>query len=527
MLRYVSTEVSCLRRSPMNRHIESKHVCKHCGQHFVVSAAEHDTIARVSPRFAGAPFSLPAPAFCPPCREQQRIVFRNEWNFFHHRCSLTGRPIISNINPASPYSVVEPNAWWSDAFDGLEYGRPFDFSRPFFEQFAELHLQVPKLAIQNSKSENSDYTNYATENKNCYLCVGAANNESCFYSYRILGCTNVSDSFDVAKCENCYECVHGTQLYGCRFCTGCHNSSFLVHCEECRGCHDCFGCADLVQKSYCIFNQQYSKEEYQARLADLMPDGIAPKSCPDRIHSTARTSLVSCENSSGDQLLNCANCECCYTLKGSVDCRYVSTGENNRDCADCTFSDNSELQYFSIIGRNSYQVIFSNMLWYCSDITYSINCFNSKNLFGCSGLKKNEYCIFNKQYSKEDYGALAAQIAAHMQETGEWGQFFPSRISPFGYNRSIANEYYPLTREAALEDGWMWDDTADGEPAGARSAATAPGVLICSSTGKAFRMTPQEQQLYVKLGVSEPTECPEARRHERMQNVRRALRHYC
>ena len=31
-----------------------------------------------------------------------------------------------------------------------------------------------------------------------------------------------------------------------------------------------------------------------------------------------------------------------------------------------------------------------------------------------------------------------------MKKTGEWGEFFPSSISPFGYNETVAMEYYPI-----------------------------------------------------------------------------------
>jgi hypothetical protein len=35
-----------------------------------------------------------------------------------------------------------------------------------------------------------------------------------------------------------------------------------------------------------------------------------------------------------------------------------------------------------------------------------------------------------------------------MQETGEWGEFFHPSLSPFGYNESVAMEYYPQTPSA-------------------------------------------------------------------------------
>jgi hypothetical protein len=39
-----------------------------------------------------------------------------------------------------------------------------------------------------------------------------------------------------------------------------------------------------------------------------------------------------------------------------------------------------------------------------------------------------------------------------MMKTGEWGEFFPSSLSPFGYNETVANEYFPMKREDILEN---------------------------------------------------------------------------
>ncbi len=37
-----------------------------------------------------------------------------------------------------------------------------------------------------------------------------------------------------------------------------------------------------------------------------------------------------------------------------------------------------------------------------------------------------------------------------MMKTGEWGEFFASSLSPFGYNETVANEYFPMSREDIL-----------------------------------------------------------------------------
>ena len=49
---------------------------------------------------------------------------------------------------------------------------------------------------------------------------------------------------------------------------------------------------------------------------------------------------------------------------------------------------------------------------------YTDNCVeNCNNLFGCIGLRNKSYCIFNKQYTKDEYETTVANIITHMQET--------------------------------------------------------------------------------------------------------------
>jgi hypothetical protein len=75
---------------------------------------------------------------------------------------------------------------------------------------------------------------------------------------------------------------------------------------------------------------------------------------------------------------------------------------------------------------------------------------SSQDCFGCVGLRNKQYCILNKQYSQEEYANTVAAIIARMQQDGEWGEFFPSPMSPFSYTETVAQERYPLTKEEAL-----------------------------------------------------------------------------
>ena len=66
-------------------------------------------------------------------------------------------------------------------------------------------------------------------------------------------------------------------------------------------------------------------------------------------------------------------------------------------------------------------------------------------VFWLCGTKKGSYSIFNKKYSKEEYEILHARIVEHMKNTGEWGEFFPHWASPFAYNETAAQEWFPLS----------------------------------------------------------------------------------
>jgi len=67
--------------------------------------------------------------------------------------------IFSHFDDDVPFPVYERDYWWSDKWDGLDYGRDFDFSKPFFEQFKELYHVAPALGQSAFSIENCDYCN--------------------------------------------------------------------------------------------------------------------------------------------------------------------------------------------------------------------------------------------------------------------------------------------------------------------------------------------------------------------------------
>jgi hypothetical protein len=44
---------------------------------------------------------------------------------------------------------------------------------------------------------------------------------------------------------------------------------------------------------------------------------------------------------------------------------------------------------------------------------------------------------------------LVDKIVEGMKVSGEWGEFFHPSMSAFGYNETVAYEYYPMTKQEA------------------------------------------------------------------------------
>lgn len=163
-------------------------------------------------------------------------------------------------------------------------------------------------------------------------------------------------------------------------------------------------------------------------------------------------------------------------------------------------------------------------MWYCD------TCYNCSNCFGCVGLQNKKYCIFNKQYSKEEYEKNVAQIIKKMNETGEWGKFFPKELSPFGYNESLANEYLPLNKEEANAQGFKWSDYEKPlvEVSESIEANELPDkiddvsedilkkAIKCEVTGRPFVVTSAEFRFYKKHGIPLPRKHPDVRYDERI-----------
>lgn len=167
---------------------------------------------------------------------------------------------------------------------------------------------------------------------------------------------------------------------------------------------------------------------------------------------------------------------------------------------------------------------------YNSNMIYCSYCIWSKNCFWCVWLKNKSYCILNKQYTKKEYELLVPKIIKNMMKNWEWWEFFPSTISPFWYNETVAQEYYPLTKEEAIKQWFNWSDYEVPFPQVERiipanklpdDIKDIPNDILnwaieCEVSKKPFKIIKQELDFYRKYNISIPKKHPEVRHLERM-----------
>lgn len=504
--------------------------CIRCGSEFSISHFESSLREKLSPTPAKDKLLLPPPKECPTCRQQRRLSFRNERHLYRRTCDLTKKPIISMYPANSPFKVFERNAWFSDDWDPLLLGQDYDSSRPFLDQLLELFYKVPRVAlIQQGIIENSDYCNRASNVKNCYLVFSTSSSEDCYYCINTNDSRNCVDCSNVQRSELCYECQDCFHCYGLKYCddcTNCHSSSFLKYCT---GCKDCFLCTNLTQKQYCVLNKQLTKNEYEAYIKGLdLTSSKQIESLRAQFNQLCKEAVarslngLNNENVTGNYLSNCKNAIGCFDCQNIEEGMHIQSVVDAKDCLDLSyFGRNSELVYEShAVGLNTLSVYFSSHCWEnIHNIYYSESCLKSHHLFGCVGVQHKSFCVLNKAYSETDYYKLVEKIVSDMQKRGEWGEPLPTSFSPFAYNETVANDYFPLTQSEANRLNWRWTDlpiTLADESAKELDESNpfkeiTKTTFKCIDTNRAYKLTNQEVEFYRMNLIPLPKKSPESR----------------
>ncbi|HEY5713847.1 MAG TPA: hypothetical protein VIT68_00680 [Candidatus Gracilibacteria bacterium] len=516
--------------------------CSITAKDFKITPQEEAIMKKIAPTFDGKTFELPQPTLCPDERARQRTMHRNEQHLYRNKSFFSQNPVISVYPISDKTTVVSKEEWFSEAWDSLDYGRDFDFTKNFFPQYYLMQCQVPRASTVTMNNENCEYTTGTAFCKDCYLINSSEHCQNCSYSKLLQNARDVFDTSYAYDSELLYECFNVKKGYECGWVYNSQNVTECWFCDDLRNCQNCFLCTNLVGKQFYFGNEKMSESDYRKKVEAIRnnPEHLAQAKAffselrKDRTAKYAE--ILNSENCTGDFISNSKNCQDCYDMSDSQDCRYVHVGVNIKDCVDCSnMYLKPELSYQVLGTINTYNVHFSLYVFDSSDMWYCEQCYNSKNCFGCIGLRNKEYCIFNKQYNKESYESMVARIIAHMQKSAEWGQFFPAWMSPFFYNKSLAHEYFPLSKAEAENRNYRWEEESTTNylpqdyivPKDIKTVddSVCQKILACAVTGKNYRIQKNELKFYRTMRLIIPGKGPETRYAERMKL--RNARHLC
>ena len=518
--------------------------CQNCKHDFTIEPNDFGFYEKIK---------VPPPTFCPDCRRQRRWAWRNNVSLYNRKCNLCEKSVISIYAPDSGLTIYCNKCWWSDKWDPKSYGVDYDFSKHFFTQFRELLQKVPQMAIVNDDgiaSLNCEYTHDWWFSKNCYMCISGWHTENTMYSHFILAGKNMVDC-NIIRSESewlyeCFMCSHCYQVKNSEYNLACIDSQFIFDCRDCSNCFMSYG---LRGKKYHFKNKLYSKEQYEEIIKNYNLDtwvGVeqAQKEFDLFLLSYPRrfTQIFQSLNCTGNLISQAKNSKNCFIVKNAENCSYCDyvgdTTKTTKDCYDLTTSGGLSESYEGMVLDHSQLNLFGVFSVKSQDIQYTQHCHNVKHAIGCVGVRSSNYCIFNKQYTKEEYQRLLPKIIEHMNEMPytdkqgieyKYGEFYPIEHSPFGYSETFAQTLVPLKREEALKRGYKWQDniqrTTGKETLKPKDIPESINdvkddileeVLACIDCGRNYKIVVNELNFYRKMNIPIPRRCFHCRHATRL-----------
>lgn len=469
------------------------------------------------------------------------------------KSAFSGKQIITILPQTVQFPIYAHDEFVSDNWDPLAYGQEYDSRRSFFDQLVELQAKVPHPHRTGIKNVDCEWTDDWWESKNCYLSRSGYRVENLSYSYRIGFSRDGLDLTYGFNIEQSYDSTFNYRGWKLKYCFNTHDcteSSFLY---DCRSCNNCFMSWNLRNKSYCIMNQQYTKEEYFKKLSEYNLGSYAVVEklreefwkgvASDAVHrANLNTQVVACRGNFMDQNKNCVDCA---FVEQSDNCRRIIRGFETKDAIEAVSPGITEKTARSLLDQFSYG---NSCVMYTTNCRYSMYldaCEDCEYCFGCVGLRKKKYCILNKQYTEVEYKRLLSEIKASMEKSGEWGQFMPFQMAYGGYNISLAQMMYPRTKEDALKMGVKWDESLAPVYTDAISSSDLPDDIrdaqdsftkqrvLCSETKLSYNIAPHELSFYKAHIIPLPRKHFDLRFYERFKTLSLMFRpqkgscHYC
>ena len=297
----------------------------------------------------------------------------------------------------------------------------------FFSELQRIILSHPKLPVAVVSSQECKFCNEVYNSKNLFYCFDTYNTTDSFYLFDSFKCANCGDCDYAVESELCYESVDPYKAFNCDFIEYCDNIRDSAYCYNCTG-NNLFGCVNLKNKSFCIFNRQLTEDEYNKQLVRLrsLPSEKILTIVEDLKKRFPLTQTVGADNENavyGNYIHFNKNCYLCFDAAYDENCAYLYDSFNCKTSYDLTYvALGTELTYEAVDSVTLFNCSFAVHASNCQDSAYIFNCFNVKNSLGCVGLSNKEYCILNRQFEKEEYENLSSQIIAQLNTANlGWG----------------------------------------------------------------------------------------------------------
>ncbi len=457
-------------------------------------------------------------------------------------------------NPANGFIIYCANCYASDAWNPLDYGREYDFSKPFFVQFSELLKQVPRRALLGvNPGENTEYSNFVFNSKDSFLSYSVVKSEFIYHSRGVDYSKNCLDCTNIKECESSYWILQGARNYNCRNLVDSHDCLDSAFLYDCANCSSCFMSSNLRNQKYVFRGQQLDKDSYNEAIKKIefgsfVQNEELKKEFKFMIENNAihrYANIFKSPNSTGNYIENSKNVKQSFEIFGAEDSKFGwRLVDNPKDIYDVIGSGKSELAYESVgITWGTRNSCFINLGANTTDSQYCDYCMNVADIFGSISVNKGQYVIMNRQYTKDEYFDLVEKIKNHMNEMPyvdeqgrvfTYGEFFPQICVPYAYNETLAQEYFPIDESKALTLGYFWrpqekktnKPTIDSKDVPDLIVDVADDILAeaigCSHEGNcphqcttAFKIHPEELAYLRKWKIPAPRLCPNCRHYER------------
>ncbi len=144
------------------------------------------------------------------------------------------------------------------------------------KEFTGLRSKVPVNAsfIEQTEDSSGDYLNNC---KNCIHCFDTILAQDSRYCYDTANAMDCMDQylwwavFTKAAAQLAYECENTFNSSSMYFCSSvAFQSNNVFYSDTCHCCTNCFGCVGMRHKQYCILNTQYTQEEYEKIVPQII-----------------------------------------------------------------------------------------------------------------------------------------------------------------------------------------------------------------------------------------------------------------